>query len=591
LAVQGRDYLDGQAGNDQLIGGGEGDTLIGGSGDDIMLGDAVESKLAVSAHGDDLMYGGEGNDLMAGGGRNDTMYGGDGNDQIQGDDVSANVDVSVHGQDYLSGEGGADTIVGGGGADTLLGGDGNDYLRGDDLPGNVAVGAHGNDYLDGGSGDDDLFGDSGNDTLVGGQGVDYLDGGLGDDTYRFASGDSAPNAAGQTDSIVDIFGKNTIVLEGASVDNVRLLAAGGLDLVLYVGGDALIVQRGSSDSAASYVIDGRTYSASSLIGRRSDTAFQVTLENGGDGRFGGVNDDMLSATASYSVLAGGQGDDILSGSGGNNTYRFEAGDGADTIRDTSAKIDAQGQALKNRVAFGEGIQLSHLKLSLAAGQLKIQVGDDAANALTIDGFNPADPAASVPIDEFSFADGTVLTYAELMSLGMDGSAGDDALAGTAQADALRGHAGNDSLTGFLGDDTLDGGAGDDSMVGGAGSDTYVWGAGSGADVIDDADTTPTDTDTLRITGLLPTDVIVTKADPDLTVRWGSDSVVIRNFANGAAGIERFVFDDGTEWDRTTILGNVRNELTEGPDSFHRHRRQRHHRRQGWQRHLAGPGRR
>ncbi|WP_315900559.1 calcium-binding protein [Maritimibacter alkaliphilus] len=61
---------------------------------------------------------------------------------------------------------------------------------------------------------------------------------------------------------------------------------------------------------------------------------------------------------------------------------------------------------------------------------------------------------------------------------INGTSGNDGLAGTANADTINGLGGNDILVGNGGNDSLDAGAGDDTLRGGAGDDTLNGGAGS-----------------------------------------------------------------------------------------------------------------
>ncbi|MBY0336339.1 MAG: cellulase family glycosylhydrolase [Acetobacteraceae bacterium] len=62
-------------------------------------------------------------------------------------------------------------------------------------------------------------------------------------------------------------------------------------------------------------------------------------------------------------------------------------------------------------------------------------------------------------------------------LTLDGTAGDDSLAGGTGADVLSGQGGNDTLLGLGGDDSLSGGAGNDLLTGGAGNDALDGGTG------------------------------------------------------------------------------------------------------------------
>lgn len=114
------------------------------------------------------------------------------------------------------------------------------------------------------------------------------------------------------------------------------------------------------------------------------------------------------------------------------------------------------------------------------------------------------------IEQFRFADGSVLSMRDLLALApppptfdphrdaltLDGTdignlmvgthgadqlrglAGNDALYGGAGADRLTGGAGNDVIFGMAGDDTLTGGAGDDTLETGSGNDSAYGGAGN-----------------------------------------------------------------------------------------------------------------
>src|SRR5207248_5426522 len=64
--------------------------------------------------------------------------------------------------------------------------------------------------------------------------------------------------------------------------------------------------------------------------------------------------------------------------------------------------------------------------------------------------------------------------APLISLTVDGGAGND---------TITGGDGNDMLLGGDGNDTILGGRGNDTMLGGAGNDTFVWNPGDGSDVL------------------------------------------------------------------------------------------------------------
>ena len=68
----------------------------------------------------------------------------------------------------------------------------------------------------------------------------------------------------------------------------------------------------------------------------------------------------------------------------------------------------------------------------------------------------------------TFADGTVITSAQLSTMATTGTPGND---------FLRGGAGNDTIDGGAGDDVIRGGAGADLLTGGAGNDVFVFAHG------------------------------------------------------------------------------------------------------------------
>ncbi|WP_273703716.1 calcium-binding protein [Candidatus Accumulibacter vicinus] len=189
----------------------------------------------------------------------------------------------------------------------------------------------------------------------------------------------------------------------------------------------------------------------------------------------------------------------------------------------------------------------------------------------IEGFNPENALGQPTIDRFEFADGTVLSHAELLARGfdLDGTANADTITGTSVADRIAGKEGNDTLAGGGGNDTLTGGTGDDVLSGGAGDDTYVWGAGDGQDTIDNIDNAAGRIDTLRIAGTLtPADLAFVPYGNDLIVRVrdSSEQIVVRNHYTSAP-IDAMAFSDGTVWDRTAIDAHVTNELSDDADIY------------------------
>ncbi|HNB68211.1 calcium-binding protein [Accumulibacter sp.] len=554
----GKDYLTGGAGNDTIVGNGNDDEILGGDGDDHLEGD--DGRLDSEYHGNDTLVGGTGKDGLIGGGMDDVLYGGEGDDILKGDNGDAKtLPEEAMGDDVLYGDEGRDDLAGGGGNDTLYGGEDDDFIDG----------GSGKDVLIGGDGDDDLIGGEGDDRLYGGAGRDQLDGGGGNDSYYLKRGDNPMDVQGYVEWIRDEAGDNTVIFEDTLADDLALVEAqGGAFLVIKYGlEDELWVEGGFAGQIATYQFaDGEWLSYTELIGRRMSGVNDAIDAGGRQVITGGKDDDQLVGVAGNASFSGGRGNDSLTGNGGGNTYLYSTGDGTDTITDTSK---ASGFTAPNTLRFGSGI--TPATISLGLGSLLIRVGDDPASAIHVEGFNPADVYAQVPIDRFEFDDGTVLTYEQMLARGFDlrGDDGHDHLTGTSITDRMTGGGGNDTLEGGAGDDVLEGGAGHDVLRGGTGSDTYRWGRGRGQDVIDDTDASSDKADILRIEDrLLPAELLFLHFGNDLVVRvrGTQDQITVLNHYAGAP-LEAIHFANGSVWTQPDIEAHLTNELTSGADIF------------------------
>ena len=83
--------------------------------------------------------------------------------------------------------------------------------------------------------------------------------------------------------------------------------------------------------------------------------------------------------------------------------------------------------------------------------------------------------AHMELTHSQFADGTALTYSQLIDRGFNlaGTSGDDSLIGTNVMDRVSGLSGDDMIQAGNGNDVLDGGTGVDILVGGTGDDIYL----------------------------------------------------------------------------------------------------------------------
>jgi Ca2+-binding RTX toxin-like protein len=360
--TDGRNTLDGNAGDDYLYGRDGNDTLIGGDGADHLYGGDL----------DDTLLGGLGNDYINGGYGTDTVsYA----DIDRGHAINANlsdgplqlaagmsgpaahtVTISlgsgltetdtVVGVENLTGTAYADWVEGGAAANVFDGGAGNDMLLGHD----------GSDTLIGGDGDDQLVGGRGGDDLRGGNGSDWAVYNLNELSYddpggpvRISLSDPSSNtwwAAGDTyDSIENIGGSpfddiitgdnnNNIIRDDAGSNT--FYGLGGMDTFVgnphagdrFYGGDQadtvdysdpFATDLGAGISTVTVDLDHPSLNAGAAAG---DTF--VFVEN----IIGTRHDDTIAGNWENNILIGNDGDDHLEGRGWNDT--LIGGDGDDT---------------------------------------------------------------------------------------------------------------------------------------------------------------------------------------------------------------------------------------------------------------------
>ena len=185
-----------------------------------------------------------------------------------------------------------------------------------------------------------------------------------------------------------------------------------------------------------------------------------TLEGGwgNDSLVGGAGNDVIVAIFDADTVIGGLGDDRIGGIS-TTTYRYDAGDGNDTI---------QGGG---KLILGAGLDPQDViftKVDVESRQsLKIEFQSKGGSVVLVD------PLVYSPY-QVVFQSGEIWNQTYLVNAftGILGTSGADALMGTSGADRIRGQQGNDTLTGLAGADELDGGSGADSMIGGADNDTY-----------------------------------------------------------------------------------------------------------------------
>ncbi|MDR7297466.1 Ca2+-binding RTX toxin-like protein [Pelomonas aquatica] len=445
----GADVLEGRAGADTLRGGGGNDTAtyasstagvnvsLGtgqGSGGDATgdrledienLTGSAEDDLLIGDAGDNRLDGGTGDDELEGGEGADALVGGDGRDTASYLDAQAGVTANLANAALNTGEALGDSYQS---IENLAGSENDDILIGDGFD-NVLVGNPGNDSLQGGAGDD---------LLVGGAGADQFDGGDGTDTASYADSQEGVK--------VDLSGATPSTggdAAGDTLANVENLTGSRFSdrLVGDAGANVLDGGRGAD------VLTGGT-GADTLVGgdgsdtadyRTSTVAVQINLTTGvvtgGDATgdsfqsienlAGGSGDDLLTGEASANRLTGNAGNDTLVGLAGNDA--LDGGDGDDLLDGGTGADVLAGGAGTDTATYAASAQGVQVNLATGIGQRGDAEGDRLA--------------------------------------------GIENLTGSDRDDQLTGTAGVNRLVGGAGDDVLDGGDAGDVLDGGDGNDT------------------------------------------------------------------------------------------------------------------------
>ncbi|MEC3860643.1 tandem-95 repeat protein [Mesobacterium sp. TK19101] len=262
-----------------------------------------------------------------------------------------------------------------------------------------------------------------------------------------------------------------------------------------------------------------------------------------EGLTGGWGDDTVRAESGDDTVTGAQGNDLLSGQAGNDSYILGPGFGDDTISEDGPNYTSPA----DKVVFAAGLTLADLQVTAEGGDLILtfaNTGDRLriASTMTNDRYR---------VETVEFADGTILSHAELVALALAPGEGDQDLQGSYNAESISGAGGNDTLTGRGGDDTLTGGTGNDLLRGQSQNDTYLFAPGFGDDTIfEDGPNYNSAADVIVLgAGYVPGDLRVVADGADLVLRFAGteDRIRIQNtLTNDRYRVETLRFDDGTE---------------------------------------------
>jgi len=282
-------------------------------------------------------------------------------------------------------------------------------------------------------------------------------------------------------SLIQVFGQggdDTITLNesNGALPNANLFGGAGNDIMTGGSGDDMLFGQSGNDT---------------LLGK-----------GGADFLFGGAGDDVLTGGDGDDQVFGEAGNDRMIWNPGDDTDLFEGGDGIDT-----AEVNG-GNGAEVFTVTANGTRVRFDRVTPAPFSLDIGTTENL-----VVNMNGGD-------DTFTAGNG----LSSLISLTVDGGAGNDTITGGDGADLLLGGGGNDLVTGGRGNDTalLD-----------TGDDTFVWNPGDGSDIVEGQG----GTDTLQFNGANIAEIIDISANGD-RVRFSRD---IATITMDLDGVEKIAF--------------------------------------------------
>lgn len=503
--LSGDDKISVGNGTNTIFAGDGHDTVYGGSGQDIIIGGAGNDFLAGGLGSDIYRFGlGWGQDIIQSGVKNkndidtinfsninpaDLILRKVGQDmvithRVTGDQLTIQSQFAQYGYSkaiqFINFEDGTqwnpddfnvqavkgtelnDVIEGTTDHDVIHAGEGDDLIIGSNIDSQNAetqyfvYGEAGNDtinasgYLDGGSGNDEINGQG---HLLGGDGDDILTG------AGVLEGQNGNDILSGEGALFGDDGEDQLTLTNLGNDAGQLI--GG------TGNDTLIVD-----------IDGRIF-----VDNNNQSEF-VQDEDG----YHVIEDTELTESERAVYIEGGQGNDTIYGSFGDEVYLFNLGDGQDILIERPAGQNYTNVAVSFDVLrFGENITTTDISLHRYGGDLVVKHANNSDQITIQNYFN----GGHYKINEIQFADETIwnnaylenhVTYHGTNSIDevwgyrtsnevFEMNAGDDKVYAGAGDDIIYGQLGNDTLWGQAGHDTLYGGTGADYLEGSEGNDT------------------------------------------------------------------------------------------------------------------------
>jgi Haemolysin-type calcium binding protein related domain/RTX calcium-binding nonapeptide repeat (4 copies) len=507
----GANILLGNAGNDTLDGGGGDDTLISGGGDNTYVYRSGYGDLTIdniSGTNDDSQGTLAFDASLTPADITASIGGSDGSDLILTDGVSGD-QITVTDAFDPSGEAGLKQILFANGMSYSLA----------EIAALAAAGVP--------LGDFGTTGTTGADTLVGGPGPNLFDGKgapqfetdaeigtSGEDTFLFNQGYGSLFVQ-ETDQ--GVAANNTLAFgAGISASNLTVSSDSGGDLFLSVDASDQVelAQELDSGNGASFGVQAVTFANGTTLSYQQLLAMADT---------GSPNNTQLNGDSGPNILDGKGFAHFASGNGGGDSFIYNQGYGDLTINETDTASQPD-----NVLAFGPGITASNLTVTADFfGDLILTL--DPSDVVTISAALNSGNGITDGVQAVTFANGTTLSYAQLLALADTPSAG------------------NTTLFGDNGPNVLDSKGIATEEVGNGGGDTFLYNRGYGDLTINELDTSATPDNTLLFgSGITPSDVTVTNNGNLILSLDPSDHITL--LEAGAAlvdGIQAVVFANGT----------------------------------------------
>jgi len=469
-------------------------SLFGYDGNDTLVGGAAADKLE-GGNGDDSLNGGAGGDTLVGGKGNDIYYA-DATDVVtelagEGIDTMVGMKTSIAFSTYANS---IENLVYTGTSNTTVTGNGLD---------NVLIG---------GAGKNTILGGAGNDVVVGGAGIDNVQGSTGDDILYGGSVSGAENST----MLRDTFIRNSARQADGAADTL----SGGAGSDIYIIDEAgEVISELSTDTGTDVVLSKVDFSMSQSLNVEALVLDDTFNGNGTSQAWyaeGGDKADVIIGNSSENYIAGGLGNDILTGDFNNNapssywpvqtnaTDVVDGGDGDDIL------LAMAGPAADNILLGGAGNDLyivmnANTDVNDASGtsdtlylmtsdtggdkegieRFVLAGGQATYDKKALDALNKVHEVAGMVDSEryVGMSGGVSSPYTKLdvvpssAALNATGNGLANMMYGNENANSLSGGAGNDTLYGGAGNDILAGDAGADRLIGGTGDDVYVIDAG------------------------------------------------------------------------------------------------------------------